>query len=177
MTGDEELVQRAQGGDRAAFATLVELHYTRIYRFSLKFCGNSADAEDVSQQACVKLGQSIRQFRFESAFTTWLYTLVLSCARDFEKSQRRHRLPVEPAGHTLAVDAVGEPAVYLGEVLEQIEQMGDGYKEAVVLVVGEGMSHAEAAATLAIRESTVSWRLHQVRKRLKLVAPEGFDER
>lgn len=177
MVEDQELVRRAQGGDREAFANLLDLHYMRIFRFSMKFCGNRPDAEDVSQQACVKLGQSIRQFRFESAFTTWLYSLVLNCARDYEKSQRRHRWTDGRSTEQIAVGPAGEPSVYLGEVLNQIEQMGDGYKEAVVLVVGEGLSHAEAAAILATRESTVSWRLHEVRKRLKLAASESFDER
>ena len=177
MAGDRELVERAKEGDRAAFAELVEAHYDRIYRFSLRFCGNRPDVEDISQQACVKLARSISQFRFESTFSTWLYTLVLNCARDFEKSQRRHRSSegntIEPeSGHSPAVHSV-----YLSEVLRHIEQMGEGYKEAVVLVVGEGLSHAQAATILATKESTISWRLHEVRRRLNVLEPEDFDER
>ena len=84
------LIRRAQGGDRGAFARLVDSHYDSIHRFAWKWCGHQADAQDIAQQACIKLAGSLPQFRFQSAFRSWLYHLVLSCARDWQRSQRRH---------------------------------------------------------------------------------------
>ncbi|MCB1691612.1 MAG: RNA polymerase sigma factor [Pseudomonadales bacterium] len=177
MTAEEGLIRRAQAGDRVAFSELVAGQYDLIYRFALKFSGRIEDAEDIAQQACIKLAQSIGRFRFESALSTWLYTLVLSCARDWEKSQSKHRFPDSPLDDPHTVDTADEKIVYLGQVLDRIDAMGDGFREAIVLVVGEGMSHAEAATILAVKESTVSWRVHEVRRRLGELAAEDTDER
>jgi hypothetical protein len=68
----EETIRRAQGGDRNAFSCLVEQHYAVMCRFACRYCGDRQDAEDVTQQACVKLARSIGQFRMlrEARFAT-----------------------------------------------------------------------------------------------------------
>lgn len=160
------LIKQAQAGDRQAFARLLETEYDVIYRFALKWCQQPADAEDVAQLACIKLAKSLGQFRFESAFRTWLYRLVLNCARDWQKSQARHAHG-EVTDEPVAPDLSAETGLFLAAVLAWVASLGEGFKEAVLLVLGEGLSHGEAADILGIKESTVSWRLHQVRKRLK----------
>ena len=117
----------------------------------------------MTQQACIKLARAIGQFRFESAFSTWLYRLVINCAKDWRKAQRtgqREKLDDVPT------DDPAESAVLLRQVIGLVEQMGEGFRESLVLVMGEGLTHAEAAAILEVKESTVSWRLHEIRKRL-----------
>jgi RNA polymerase sigma factor (sigma-70 family) len=84
------LIRQAQGGNSNSFAELVDLHYDTIYRFAWKWCGHRTDAEDIAQQACIKLAQSLKQFRFQAAFTSWLYRLVVSVAQDWQRSQKRH---------------------------------------------------------------------------------------
>ena len=81
------LIRRAQGGDAASFAELLDLHYDTIYRFAWKWCGHAANAEDIAQQACLKLAGSLAQYRFQAAFTSWLYRLVISCAQDWQRSR------------------------------------------------------------------------------------------
>jgi RNA polymerase sigma-70 factor, ECF subfamily len=167
---DEDLIRRAQSGDRAAFGQLVEAHYTAMFRFACKYCGNRPDAEDVTQQAFIKLAQSFGQFRHESAFTTWLYRLVLNCARDWYKRQRTSNCEDAPEEST---PGNAEHAVMLDQVLALVEQMGAGFRETLALVVGEGLTHAEAALILAVKESTVSWRVHEIRKRLNAEIQPG----
>src|SRR5262245_39762392 len=95
------LIRRAQGGDVTSFARLLDLHYAMIYRVAWKWCGHRTNAEDIAQQSCIKLAGSLRQFRFQAAFTSWLYQLVISCAQDWQRAQQRHEhdaLPeTEPA--------------------------------------------------------------------------------
>ena len=69
MADDEALIRAAQAGDAQAFEQLLERHYETLYRFAYKWCGNRADAEDVTQQACVKLARALASYRFESTFT------------------------------------------------------------------------------------------------------------
>lgn len=167
---DEELIRRAQCGDREALRHLVEAHYTTMFRFACKYCGNRQDAEDVTQQAFIKLAQSLGQFRHEAAFTSWLYRLVINCARDWHKHQLRHTHD-EP--REVATRGGAEPAVMLDQVLSLVDQMGAGFRETLALVVGEGLTHAEAASILSVKESTVSWRVHEIRKRLNAVVHSG----
>ncbi|TIT56210.1 MAG: RNA polymerase sigma factor, partial [Mesorhizobium sp.] len=72
---DAELIGRAKGGDRGAFGKLLERHYDFVYRAAYRWCGRKADAEDIAQEVCVRLGKAIRDYRGGGAFTTWLYTM------------------------------------------------------------------------------------------------------
>ncbi|MEM6582598.1 MAG: RNA polymerase sigma factor [Pseudomonadota bacterium] len=165
-----ELIKRAQRGERDAFRLLVQMHYPTLFGFACKYCGNRQDAEDVAQQACIKLARNLGQFRHESAFTTWLYQLVINCARDWHKHERRHAHD-EPQDYAIQDEA--EPAVMLDQVLSLVSQMGNGFRETLTLVMGEGLTHAEAASILAVKESTVSWRIHEIRKRLNAEVDSG----
>jgi RNA polymerase sigma factor (sigma-70 family) len=169
-TDDESpLIVAAQGGGVAAFEELLGRYYDLIFRFAYRWSGNRSDAEDITQNACMKLARSINQFRFESAFSSWLYRLVINCAKDWYKSQGRHPSGTElPEDHpqNICEDAV-EISIYLRQVLTQLDTLAEGFKETALLVHAEGLSHAQAAIILNIKESTVSWRLHEIRKYLQ----------
>jgi RNA polymerase sigma-70 factor, ECF subfamily len=160
------LVRRAQSGDVASFGELLDLHYATIYRIAFKWCGHRANAEDIAQQSCIKLAGSLAQFRFQAAFTSWLYQLVISCAQDWQRSQRRHEHDALPENEPPAEAARPEDYIYLAQLLEQLDELGEGMKETALLVHGEGLSHAEAAGILGVSESTVSWRVHAMRKHM-----------
>ncbi len=170
----DELIRQAQKGDEAAFEQLLNGCYERMFRYAMKWSGNQINAEDITHQACLKLARGLTQFRFESAFNTWLYRLVINCAKDWQKANRRHdhhRLEDDVSCHTL--DNRPDSAVQLRQVLDQIDLLGDGYRETVLLVFGEGFSHREAGEILNISESTVSWRIHEIRKRLNPLQAGG----
>ena len=178
MTDDKALIRAAQAGDGAAFERLLERHYETLYRFAYKWCGSRADAEDVTQQACLKLARGLGQYRFESAFTSWLYRLVVNCAKDWARSQGRHAVEAresvvgQPADATSEKDAV-EHQAFLWQLLHKLDDLPEGIKETLLLVHAEGLSHREAAAVLQVKESTVSWRLHEFRKRYRLALEGG----
>lgn len=159
------LVRRAQAGHAAAFAELLDLQYDTIYRFAWKWCGHRTDAEDIAQQACLKLAQNLTQFRFQSAFTTWLYRLVINCAQDWQRAQQRH-LHAELPESIPAPESRTEDAIHLTQLLSQIDRLGEGMRETALLVHAEGFSHAEAGDILGVSESTISWRIHTMRKQL-----------
>lgn len=162
---DTALVKAAQKGDANAFERLLVQHYDTIFRFAMKWSGNRHNAEDIAQQVCLKLSHSLDKFRFESQFSTWLYRIVINTAKDFyTREQRSAAAGVEV--HASAEGDAEEAAILLHQILKQAEHWGEGFKESLLLVHGEGLSHAEAAKILQVKESTISWRLHQVRKKL-----------
>ena len=168
---EESLIAAAAGGDEQAFAELLDTQYSRIYRFAYRWCGNVADAEDVTQQACIKLAKSIAQFRGDAAFSSWLYRLVVNCAKDWQKAQYRH-CGDDVIAEEAAVHDSGSSAVLLVEILGKVDAMGEGFKETALLVLGEGFSHREAGELLGVKESTISWRLHEMRRQLSSLGEE-----
>jgi RNA polymerase sigma-70 factor (ECF subfamily) len=143
----------------------LDLYYDTIHRFAWKWCGHAANADDIAQLACMKLANSLAQYRFQAAFTSWLYRLVISCAQDWQRSQQRHEHDELPEDEAAPADAA-EESIYLAQLLAQLEELGEGMKETALLVHAEGLSHAEAGAILGVAESTISWRVHTIRKHM-----------
>ena len=160
------LIRRAQAGDPTAFGDLLDLYYDTIFRFAWKWCRHRVNAEDIAQLACIKLANSLAQFRFQAAFSSWLYRLVISCAQDWQRSQQRHEHDDLADAEPPRVEARAEDQIYLMQVLAELEDLGEGMKETALLVHGEGMSHAEAGTVLGVSESTISWRLHVIRRHM-----------
>lgn len=169
-TGDGELARRASLGDRVAFASLIARHYDRIFRLAWRWTGRRATAEDVAQDTCVKLAAAIRTFRGEAAFATWATRIAYTTACDHLKAARRVELLAPADVMSLVETTAGTPEEdTLGaELWTQVRALPGQQRDAVLLVYGEDMSHAEAAAVMGCTEKTVSWHLHEARKRLKL---------
>jgi RNA polymerase sigma factor (sigma-70 family) len=169
---EQTLIRRAQQGDSTSFSELLDLHYDTIFKFAWKWSGHTADAEDIAQQACIKLASSLSQFRFEAAFTSWLYRLVISCAQDWDRSQQRH-------GHSSLTDLepsfddAADAQIYLLQILDQLDDLGEGMRATALLVHAEGMSHAQAGEVLGVSESTISWRIHSIRKEMMMREATG----
>jgi len=171
-TGDNELAARAAGGDAAAFQTLLERHYDHVYRIAYRFCGLREDAEDIAQEVCASLARKLRSFNGDARFSTWLYRVVVNAVRDLQRKQATSGRLNRDYGEVLELTrgAEAETAKEIAWLYEMLDQVGEDLRETAVLVLAEGMSHAEAADFLDIKESTVSWRMHELRKKLKVLA-------
>lgn len=162
---DADLIAKAKKGDAKAFEALVNNSYRTMFKIAFKYCGNQRDAEDITQDACIKLARGISKFKGDCAYTSWLYRLVINCAKDFYKKNNRH-IPQEVEVEELATNNKADDALYTKQVIDAVHNLPEGEKEAVLLVHGEGLSHKEAAKALEVKESTISWRIHEARKKL-----------
>lgn len=162
---DTELIKKAQQGDTAAFEALVNGYYDVMYKMAFKWCGSKSSAEDITQEACIKLARGLESFRHNAKFTSWLYRLVINTARDWVKAQNRHNHG--PDGlETVSMSMKEDDKLHAQEVMAAIYKLPEGEKEALLLVFSEGLSHKEAAEILECKESTISWRIHEARKKL-----------
>ena len=169
------LIERAQRGDRAAFRELIEAHYGQIYRVAYRYLGSAAEAEDRAQDVCVKLAGKLASFRGDSLFSTWLHQLTLNACRDYIKQQGSRRGVETTYSELEELQRPGPDsgrAAWLHRTLATFDPV---LKETALLVLSEELSHAEAAKVLACAESTVSWRLHEVRKLLKNLMEQGHE--
>ncbi len=168
---DGQLAAEASNGNRAAFRTLLDRHYDRVFRVVLGILGSAAEAEDVTQEIWAAMPARLRNWRGDSRFTTWLHTVTLNASRDaLRRSATRARLL---AGFTeidelrRGEDADGEARLYW--LRTALAALSDELRETAALVLGDDLTHAQAAEILDIAEGTVSWRMGEIRRRLRVM--------
>ena len=174
-TDETVLIQRASRGDAEAFEALVNTYYEVMFKMAYKWCGNNRDAEDITQEACIKLARGIASYKGDSKFTSWLYVLVVNTAKDWYKSQNRHPEGTELLESIVADEEKTEDKLYAKQVLAEVYKLPEAEKESLLLVMGQGLSHKEAAKLSGVKESTISWRIHEARKKLSSIF--GKEER
>lgn len=169
---DQALAAKAAGGCRASFAALIETHYERIHRLAWRWSGSREAAEDIAQDVCVKLGRAIRSYRGDAAFTTWLHRIAYTTTLDHLRSTQR-TVAFEPSEIVRLIDdahaSTAEDAVLGSEIWDAVRDLPPQQRDAVLLVYAEDMSHAEAAALMDCSEKTVSWHIHEAKKKLKIL--------
>ncbi|NCT41835.1 MAG: RNA polymerase sigma factor [Alphaproteobacteria bacterium] len=162
---DKQLIAKARKGDARAFEDLVNKYYAVMFKMAFKWCGNQSDAQDITQDACVKLARGLDSFKGNAAFTSWLYRLVINAGKDWYKKHNRHPSNADEL-ENVTTKSTSVEQLYAKQVLGAVQQLPDGEREALILVMSDGLSHKEAAKILDIKESTVSWRIHEARKKL-----------
>ena len=167
---DIELISRTLNGDPGALELLISRHYMPVYRVAYRYCGIKEDAEDIAQEVFIKLARSMSEFKGESSFTTWLYRIAVNAARDHHRSntvKKAYEASYLEEQELLAGSSGQDNPVSAGQVYTAIDKLPAKHKDAVLLVLAEGLSHKEAAEVLNCAETTVSWRIFQARRRLK----------
>jgi len=172
---EQALVARAKAGDRAAYEALVRHNADRLYAVVLRFSATESDAEEATQEAFLRGWRSIGRFRGDARFFTWLYRIGVNEAKRI--LDRRAGADVVMSTEDRPVDQVADDApqvdlqaedAELRALLEQaIRRLPDKYRAAVVLRDVEGLSTAEAAEVLGLREATFKSRLHRGRMALR----------
>jgi RNA polymerase sigma-70 factor (ECF subfamily) len=175
---DIDLLSAAIAGDRAAFGELLQRHYDRIHGLAWQLTGSRSDADDIAQDVCCTLVQKIATFRGEAKFTTWLCGIVFNACRDLRRRRRSFsgftdRLAVL-TGLARAPDGRDiYDAIWLKSAIARLKP---AYRDAAVLVAGQQLTHAEAAEILGVAESTISWRMHEVRRLLGAESGKADEE-
>ncbi len=182
MTGEQDLVRAAQGGDRDAFGALVEKHQGMVYSLALRMVGNPEDAADLAQTAFLNAWRGLGSFDGRSAFSTWLYRLTSNACTDFlRREKRRSQFSTtledgedEEEGRQLDLPDERwspEKALEQSELQAAIRQglasLSDSHREVLLLRELEGLSYAEIAQALELEEGTVKSRIARARTALR----------
>ena len=173
---DSELIGRARGGDGAAFGQLVERHYDFVYRVAYRWLGIRQDAEDAAQEVCIRIAKALKNYQGSGAFTSWLYPIALNAARDIARKRSRDNVRNDAFGvHTEIIASThdDDDEERVGALWSAVAKLSEKQRETVLLVYGEGYSHAQAAEALGISEATVSWHIHEAKKRLRVLMREA----
>ena len=172
-----ELVTRAQKGEESAFEALFHQHKGRVYSVCLRMIGNTAEAEDLTQEAFMQVFRKIHTFRGESAFSTWLHRLSVNIVLMSLRKKTVTETSLEDSASGDEFDEqrkeFGAPdLVLMGSIdrmhLERaIERLPAGYKQTFVLHDVHGYEHNEIATLLGCSIGNSKSQLHKARGRLR----------
>ncbi len=164
---DEALIRRAKAGDREAFGRLMERFQAPVYRVVRGILSDAADAEDVAQEAFLRAFESLKKFRGESGFFTWLYRIAVNEALRARK--RRNFAPLEavPEAESPRPELPDEDGPSLAALERLLGRLSDEFRSIVVLRDIEGLSYQDIAETLEIPMGTVESRLFRARRELR----------
>jgi RNA polymerase sigma-70 factor (ECF subfamily) len=164
---DDHVIEACREGDREAFRLLFETYKDRVFSIAVySFGGDQAAASDVSQQIFLKLMTAIGQFRGDSAFTTWLYRLVVNACIDEQRKRRRFL----PFGDSVPISKLEDrrPQEKRYARLEISESVQAAIKELtpklrmpILLKYVEGLSYEEIAAVMGCSKGTIASRLNR----------------
>lgn len=158
--GEREVVRQAQEGSRSAFDELFHRHKTFIYNICYRMLGSAEDATDATQNAFIEAYRSLKGFRGEASFRSWLCRIAMNvCAAMVRQEQRRRSLAqkFEPTKRARSDDRVWEAVLELSPDLRSV----------LVLFYFQDMSCGEAAQALRCSSGAVRVRLHRARAAFK----------
>jgi RNA polymerase sigma-70 factor (ECF subfamily) len=176
LESDLDLVRRAQEGDSDAFASLFHAHKARIYSVCLRMTNNTAEAEDLTQDAFLQVFRKLATFRGDSALSTWLYRIAVNTVlMHFRKKALRQVSLDEPYNQdarlvkreygsrddrlTGSVDRIA--------LARAIKELPDGYRTIFLLHEVEGFEHQEIAQLLDCSVGNSKSQLHKAKFRIR----------
>lgn len=160
--GDQELVTRACRGDVAAFSKLVGLHSDLVRRVTLRMLGSDA-AQDACQEVWIRVWASVKSFRGDSNFSTWLHRITVNTCLSFQKRELRRKdheteempyLPEQP-GEETDPEIAALNSERRGEIRVALSTVRAEHRAALVLRYMEGMSYVKIAEVLGVPDGTV----------------------
>jgi RNA polymerase sigma-70 factor (ECF subfamily) len=176
---DRDLVEAAKGGDSESFGVFVRRHQRRVYRLAVHLLRNTAEAEDVAQEAFVRAYGALDRFDGRSEPFTWLYRIAVNLSLNAIRSRKTRRPGAtmdDPRIEAALVErrpGLADPARQATDrelalaLCDGVDALSDTLRTTLVLVAVDGLSHAEVSQVLGCPEGTVAWRVHEARRKLR----------
>src|SRR5579863_4872777 len=174
---EAEAIEKAKQGDASAFQALYDRHKRRVYSLCLRMTANTAEAEDLTQEAFLQLYRKIATFRGESAFSTWLHRLSVNVVL---MHLRKKGLPVVSLEETTQGGEEDAPKKDIGaedlrlagsidrlRLQKAVDDLPPGYRTIFLLHDVEGYEHNEIAGLVGCSIGNSKSQLHKARMKLR----------
>ena len=183
MEPDAQLIQSCLRGDGHAWEELVRRHTRRIYNLCYRFTGNSASAEDLSQEVFLRIYKTLGSYQpVYGAFPTWLTSVTRNMLVDHYRRTRRDRMTdsIEDAMHQLeekhapvkSPDRMALDAELSEQLRQGLQKLSPELREAVILRDLHGLEYAEIRTVLQVPEGTAKSRINRGRIELAKILEE-----
>jgi len=176
-SNDAELIARAQRGEESAFEALYHAHKRRVYHLCFRMIGNTAEAEELTQEAFLRVFRKIHMFRGDSAFSTWLHRLSVNVVLMRLRKKRVTEISFESGDDNQESERpprdFGAPDLSLTGVVDRltlkraVAKLPKGCRKVFVLHDVLGCEHHEIAAKLGYTIGNSKSQLHKARMRLR----------
>jgi RNA polymerase sigma-70 factor (ECF subfamily) len=188
---DQDLVTRAREGDTRAFDALILKYGDKLYGLVYHMTSHKEDTHDLLQEIFARAYQSLKSFRGNSTFYTWIYQIAVNLTLNFlKKKKRRSGLSLneldaaahqDPALIDTTHEANPEQQTNLNELQvklnEAMQKLSEPHRMVVTMFDIQGMSHGEIAKVLKTSEGTIRSRLHYAHLQLQSALQETWNER
>lgn len=169
-TPERDLVERAGKGDDGAFEELVRMYQEPLYRYLCRLSGNGDDAMELTQNSFVKAYLSIRRFRGESSFKTYLFSIASNTWKNTLRDRRKRRSVAIDQVPIVSDDNPHDEAVRGQEhrrFWSLVEELPPRQKEALILRVREGYPFEEVAKVMGCTTGSAKASYHHAVEKLK----------
>jgi RNA polymerase sigma-70 factor (ECF subfamily) len=164
--GVAALVARAQRADSAAFEELYRTHVDKIYGLCLRMTGNTAEAEDCTQDAFIQAWNKLAKFRGDSAFGTWMHRVAVNTVLGRMRKSKRENERIQAVSDVVsAPESIGDSSS-IQDLEEAMNKLPRGAKHVFVLHAVYGYSHDETGGMLGIAAGTSKAQLHRAKRLL-----------
>ncbi len=180
-----EALQKAREGDARAFEFLYRRHSPRVYALCLRMVKNPAQAEDLTQDTFLAVFRSIRDFRGQSAFSTWLHRVTRNTVLMGFRKRRLQETSLDEIADSDSdsrrspvdlgvVDARLEGTADRMLLREAVDRLSRGFRATLLLHDLHGYEHSEVAAILGCAVGTSKSQLHKARLRMRKMLNKGM---
>ncbi len=178
---EKNLLERAKSGDIAAFEQLIESYQRKIFNIAFRMLGNYDDAGDLTQEVLIRIYKSIRSFKEQSSFSTWIYRITTNVCLD-ELRKRKNKKVVSLDDEIRLEDGEMKRQIESGDpspeetveteelkkfVDDSIAQLSEEHRMVIVLRDIQGFSYEEIAEIIKCPAGTVKSRINRARQALK----------
>jgi|LSQX01.3.fsa_nt_gb RNA polymerase sigma-70 factor (ECF subfamily) len=187
MYSEEQLIQKSKDGDIKAFEILIDKHQKKVYNMAYQYLGNFEDALDASQEAFLKIFKSLKSFKEESSFSTWIYRICVNVYIDELRKRKKNDsnmissiINTEDGELELPIvdtaplpDELLEQKEIKREIWDAINNLSSDYKTIIILRDINGLQYNEISEVLGCSLGTVKSRISRARNALKILLSDN----
>lgn len=180
LENEKELIKRSISGDVSSFEQLINQYQKMAYNVAYRIMGNQEDAKDMTQEALIKVFKSLKRFRMDASFSTWLYRIVMNTCKDELRKKKMKTISIDQTYETssgevkmeLEDEKLGPEGKLLQKetqffVQEALQTLPEANRTVLVLRDIKGFSYDEISEVLNLPKGTVKSRINRGRLALK----------
>ncbi len=173
---ENKLIERASGGDPAAFNRLMEIHEKRMYAVALRMCGNREDAQDCLQEAMLRVYRAISNFKGQSSFGTWVYRITMNtCLDELRRKKNKQNTSLDnmldqgwaPTDESSSPEKKVMQNEMRQSIANSIRDLPEDMRSAIIMRDVHGYSYDEIADMLNVNVGTIKSRISRGREKLR----------
>ena len=170
---EQQCLERARNGDRAAFSTLMRQHQRRVHRLAMQLMGSSGDADDVTQETFLRAYRAIHRFDGRADLFTWLYRICVNVALNMRRQGKRIVADIDDPRVPEPVEGSADPALSAErasayrELAKALDGLSESLRTTMILACVEQLPYKDISQVLGCSEGTVAWRVHEARRKLR----------